>query len=276
MFGWAGKEAGLVPEGFNPASRIEKNREQGRERFLTTEELERLGSALREAETTGLPWDVNAEAPNAKHLPKEENRLTVISPYAIAAIRLLVLTGCRLREILHLRWSEVDFERGMLHLPDSKTGRKSVVLNAPALAVLDGVPRIGEFVIAGRPPQRAGQEERPRSDLKKPWSAIRRRARLDGARIHDLRHSFASVGAGAGLGLPIVGKLLGHTQASTTQKYAHLDNDPLRRASNAIGATIAAALNGASTKQTDGIVSLSTGRRLRPAGGIGRPADKPG
>jgi integrase len=244
MFGWASKEAGLVPEGFNPASRLEKNREQGRERYLTTDELERLGSALREAETSGLPWNVDVEAPKAKHFPKEENRRTVISPYATAAIRLLILTGCRLREILHLRWSEVDFERGMLHLPDSKTGRKSVVLNAPALAVLDGVPRVGEFVIAGRPPQRRDREDRPRSDLKKPWSAIRRRARLDGVRIHDLRHSFASVGAGAGLGLPIVGKLLGHTQASTTQKYSHLDNDPLRRASDAIGATIAAALNG--------------------------------
>ena len=157
-----------MPEGFNPASRIEKNREQGRERFLTTDELERLGSALREAETIGLPWDVNVDAPKAKHLPKEENRRTVISPHATAAIRLLILTGCRLREILHLRWAEVDFERGMLHLPDSKTGRKSVVLNAPALAVLDGVPRVGEFVIAGRPPQRKGQAERPRSDLKKP------------------------------------------------------------------------------------------------------------
>ena len=100
------------------------------------------------------------------------------------------------------------------------------------------------FVIAGQAPKKDGSAEKPRSDLKKPWSAIRRHAGLEGLRIHDLRHSFASVGAGAGLGLPIVGKLLGHTQASTTQKYAHLDNDPLRRASNAIGATIAAAMEG--------------------------------
>jgi integrase len=82
----------------------------------------------------------------------------------------------------------------------------------------------------------------PRSDLKKPWAAVTKLAGLDGLRIHDLRHSFASVGAGAGLGLPIVGKHLGHTQASTTQRYAHLDVDPLRRAADAIGATIIAAL----------------------------------
>ena len=169
----------------------------------------------------------------ARHLAKEENRHTVLAPHAVAAIRLLIFTGCRLGEILHLRWSDVDFERGMLHLANSKTGKKSVVLNAPALAVLDAIPRVGEFVIAGQ--SRSGDAEKPRSDLKKPWSAIRRHAGLEGLRIHDLRHSFASVGAGAGLGLPIVGKLLGHTQASTTQKYAHLDNDPLRRASNAIG-----------------------------------------
>ena len=240
MYAWAAK-IGVVAEGFNPAARIERNREQGRERFLTTDELERLGATLREAETAGLPWEVDATKPTAKHLPKDERRRTVTSPHAIAAIRLLILTGCRLREILHLRWAEVDFERGMLHLPDSKTGRKSVVLNAPALAVLDGIPRIGTFVVAGHASNAGG--EKPRSDLKRPWAMVCRDARLQGVRLHDLRHSFASVGAAAGLGLPIVGKLLGHTQASTTQKYAHLDNDPLRRASNVIGATLAAAMD---------------------------------
>jgi integrase len=239
LYAWAGK-TGHVPEEFNPAARVERNREQGRERYLTTAEFERLGNALRSAETTGLPWVVDTTSPMARHLAKEENRHTVISPHAVAAIRLLIFTGCRLGEILHLRWSDVDFERGMLHLADSKTGRKSVVLNAPALAVLDAIPRVGDYVIAGQ--AKKGGAEKPRSDLKKPWSAIRRHAGLGGLRIHDLRHSFASVGAGAGLGLPIVGKLLGHSQASTTQKYAHLDNDPLRRASNAIGATIAAAM----------------------------------
>jgi integrase len=217
-----------------------------------------LGAALREAETVGLPWEVDLDGLGAKHLPGEEHRRSVLSPHAVAAVRLLVLTGCRLREILHLRWSEVDFERGMLNLPDTKTGRKWVVLNAPALAVLDQIPQVGAFVIAGQAPK-PGNAEKPRSDLKKPWSAIRRRADLDGVRIHDLRHSFASVGAAAGLGLPIVGKLLGHTQASTTQKYAHLDNDPLRRATNAIGATISAAMS--RKDSTDVVVDLNRRQR---------------
>jgi integrase len=84
----------------------------------------------------------------------------------------------------------------------------------------------------------------PRADLKKPWAAVTKAAGLEGLRIHDLRHSFASIGAGASLGLPIIGKLLGHTQAATTHRYAHLDADPMRRAAETIGATIAAAMSG--------------------------------
>ena len=85
---------------------------------------------------------------------------------------------------------------------------------------------------------------KPRPDLHRPWRAITRRAGLEGVRLHDLRHTYASFGAGSGLGLPIIGRLLGHTQAATTARYAHLDNDPLRRASEAIGGKIAAALEG--------------------------------
>lgn len=242
MLTW-GTTIGEVPEGFRPTAGVEKNPEKGRERYLSTAELERLGAALRDAETIGIPWDVDEESPTAKHIPKNVARRTVLSPHAVAAIRLLILLGARLREVLHLRWSEVDFERGLLLLPDSKTGKKTIILNAPALEILETVPRIGEYVIAGRPPAK-GKKERPRSDLKKSWAAVRRHAGLGAIRLHDLRHSFASVGVGASMGLPIVGKLLGHSNAGTTQRYAHLDADPLRRASNAIGATIAAALDG--------------------------------
>jgi integrase len=235
LYGYSIK-AKLVPAGTpNPATGITKFGEQARERFLKADELERLGAALREAETTGVPWQVDETKPTSKHIPKG-GRLTKISPFAAAAVRLLLFTGARLREILHLRWREVDFERGMLLLEDSKTGRKPIILNAPALAILADLPRLGEFVIAGDNPGK------PRSDLKRPWELVRHRASLDGLRIHDLRHSFASVGAGAGLGLPIVGRLLGHASPATTQKYAHLDADPLRRAANTIGATIAAAM----------------------------------
>jgi integrase len=230
----------LVPAGFNPARGIDKYPEKGRERFLTGEELAKLGDAIREAETIGLPWGIDAMKPTAKHAPKEANRRTVVDPHAAAAIRLLILTGARLREILKLQWRHVDLERSLLLLPDSKTGAKSIILNAPALAVLAGLERIGAYVIAGRS---AGREaEKPRADLNKPWSRIAERAGLTGLRIHDLRHTHASFGAGAGLGLPIIGKLLGHARASTTQRYAHLETDPLRRASDHIGSRLAAAM----------------------------------
>jgi integrase len=230
----------LVPAGFNPARGIDHYTEKGRERFLTGDELARLGDTIREAETLGLPWTVDERKPTAKHAPKEANRRTVVDPFAAAAIRLLILMGARLREILRLEWQHVDLERGLLLLPDSKTGAKSIVLNAPALAVLAGLERIGAYVIAGL---RAGtDEEKPRADLSKPWRSIAKRAGLAGLRIHDLRHTHASFGAGAGLGLPIIGKLLGHARASTTQRYAHLDTDPLRRASEHIGSRLAAAM----------------------------------
>ena len=86
---------------------------------------------------------------------------------------------------------------------------------------------------------------KPRADLKRPWEVVARHASLEGVRLHDLRHTYASIGAGSGLGLPIIGKLLGHTESRTTERYAHLDNDPLRKAANAIGSTLSAALNGA-------------------------------
>jgi integrase len=245
MFSWAA-EHGLCAEGHNPTTRVERYPEDRRERFLSSDELERLGRALREAETTGLPWGPDSSNPKAKHAPKEKNRRVVIGREATAAIRLLLFTGGRLREILHLRWEHYDAERGLLLLPDSKTGRKTIILNAPAVSVLAGLPRKSPFVIPGEPRDGEGKSAgpKPRADLKRPWAAIAKRAKLDGVRLHDLRHTHASFGAGAGLGLPILGKLLGHTQASTTQRYSHLADDPLRRASERIGGTIAAALEG--------------------------------
>jgi integrase len=187
----------------------------------------------------GIAWEPDPNK-KAKHAPKDENRRTKIDQHAAGALRLLLLTGARLREILHLRWADIDFERGLLLLPDSKTGKKAVVLNAPALAVLTSLPRVGIYVIAGA--SAGTKDEKPRSDLKRPKAAIWKRAGLSGVRLHDLRHTHASYGAGAGLGLPIIGKLLGHAQASTTQRYAHLDNDPLRKASERIAGDIAAAM----------------------------------
>ncbi|MGF7159195.1 integrase [Rhodoligotrophos appendicifer] len=228
VYGWGAKH-GFVPKNFNPVADIERFREQGRERFLTSEELGRLGAVLRQAETEGLPWSINVTGPKSKHLAKVDNRNIVYPAHTIAAIRLLIVTGCRLREILNLRWDEVDFGRGLLFLADSKTGRKPVILNGAAIEILKGLDRVGDYVVAGQDPRK------PRRDLKRPWDHIREAANLNDVRLHDLRHTHASIGASAGFGLQIVGKLLGHSSPLTTQRYAHLADDPVRRASEAIG-----------------------------------------
>lgn len=236
IFTWA------VAQGYradNPATGVKKFPDGSGERYLSNDELARLGTAIALAETDGVPRPLSI----SKHAPKlPENQLLTIDRWSAAALRLLVLTGCRVGEILNLTWRDVDMQRGLLLLPDSKTGRKTVVLSDAALAVLAGLPHVGRYVIAGAS---AGQpDESPRSDLKRPWALVRRHAALDDVRLHDLRHSFASVGAGEGLGLPVIGKLLGHTQASTTQRYAHLDADPVRRAANIIAGQISDAMGG--------------------------------
>jgi integrase len=239
VWNWAAKR-GEVALADNPAKGIERYREHRRERFLSSEELARVGDVLREGETIGLPYEIDESRPGAKHAPKPDKRRVRLDLFAVAAIRLLILTGARLREILNAKWQEVDFERGVIFLADSKTGKKTLYLSAPALDVLSNLPHLENnlHIIAG------AKDGAPRVDLKKPWAAVTRAAELEGVRIHDLRHSFASVGAGASLGLPIIGKLLGHSQAATTHRYAHLDADPMRRAAEAIGGTIAAAMDG--------------------------------
>jgi len=215
MMGWAAKR-GLLPSEANPCRGIDRYKENKRERFLNAAELSGLGEALREAE--------------------QEKTL---SPYAVAAIRLLLLTGARLSEILTLKWDYVDHDNRQLRLPRSKTGPKSIYLTAAVADILLSLPRVqgNPFVIVG---------ERPGAhlvNLQKPWRRVRDRAGLDGVRLHDLRHSYASVGATGGLSLLFVGKLLGHTQASTTQRYAHLAEHPVRQAGEQISEAIAAALD---------------------------------
>jgi integrase len=203
--------------GSNPCRHLERYREERRERFLSGDELSGLSAVLTQAEQA--KWE---------------------SPFAIAALRLLILTGCRVGEIVKLRWSEVDFDRRCLRLADSKTGKKTIYLNAPALEILADLERAptNPYVVQG-----------DRSDghlvgLTRVWFRLRRRAGLDDVRLHDLRHTFASFGAGTGLSLPILGKLLGHTQAVTTQRYAHLAAAPMQEAAERIGATLGAALAG--------------------------------
>jgi integrase len=150
---------------------------------------------------------------------------------------------------LNAKWTDVDFGRGLLLLKDSKTGPKPIYLGAPALLLLSDLPRVGgnPFVIPGH------TDGKPRADLQKPWAAVSRAAALEGLRIHDLRHSYAATGAGANLGLPILGRLLGHSQPATTNRYAHLAADPMNRAADLIGGQIAAAM----ANQPGGVVAFA-------------------
>jgi integrase len=145
-----------------------------------------------------------------------------------------------LREILHAKWEYVDFERGFLNLPDSKIGKKAIVLSSAALRVLAALPRLegNSYIFPG------AKDGMPRADLKRPWDAIAQATGLQGVRIHDLRHSFASIGAGRGLGLQIIGKLLGHATPRMTAKNSHLADDPIRRAADQIGEALTAAMSG--------------------------------
>jgi integrase len=238
IWNWASREHDEIILPQNPVKGLRRNPEKSRERFLDNAELGRLGEALMRAENEGLPYGVDETKPGAKHAPKPENRRRLIDPFAVAAIRLLLFTGARLREILHAKWEFVDFERGFINLPDSKTGKKAIVLSAAAREVLAALPQLegNPFLFPGA---KAGC---PRVDLKKPWTAVAQAAGLRGVRIHDLRHSFASIAAGRGLGLPIIGKLLGHSTPSVTAKYSHLADDPIRRAADQIGEAIAAAI----------------------------------
>jgi integrase len=260
MFNWA-EQHGHRSRSTNPCKDIEKFTEFGRERFLSATEITALAKALEASERDGT-----------------------VGIYAIAAIRLLILTGARLGEILSLRWQNVDIDQALLNLPDSKTGAKPIYLNAPALEVLAKLPRLknNPHVIPG------GKTGAGLVNLQAPWRRVRQRATfllwednteasaivaelveiihrvptapeilkeakrreielpngLLDVRIHDLRHSFASMAAAGGASLPIIGALLGHRQSTTTAKYAHLAADPLRAANDAIGERIAAAMRG--------------------------------
>ena len=203
---------GWRPDGTNPCRHVKRYKEHKRERFLSPEETERLGQVLREAE--------------------EE------MPSAVAAFRLLLLTGCRMSEIRDLRWEYVKDD--CIELPDAKTGGRVVPLGPEARAVLSAIPRDEDnpWVIAGRLP---GSHL---TDLQRPWRRIRKQAGLEGVRIHDLRHSFASRALALGESLTMIGKLLGHTQVQTTARYAHLARDSIQTAAARITGSIGGNLLG--------------------------------
>jgi len=205
----------LVPRDRNPCKAVRHYREQPRERFLTPDEYRRVGAALKAAETERWMW-----------------------PPAIAAIRLLMLTGCRKSEILTLRWDDVDRTAGEFRLRDGKRGPRMVPLTTPVLKVLDGIERVegNPWVIRSQKPGNC------LPDLTYYWNRIQARAGLEGVRIHDLRHSHASRALALGESLTMIGRLLGHSKVGATARYAHLVHDAEKAAAARTGDSIGAHL----------------------------------
>ena len=210
-----GEGWGLVPAGFNPCRSVEKYPERSRERFLTDAEFTRLGRVLDEAVESGS-----------------------VPLTAVTAIRLLMLTGCRKSEILTLRWSDVDLDAGELHLADSKTGPRAVQLPPTAVELLEALPRRKDrpWVFPGN--DRDGRYSG--GGLDHAWRTVRAAAGLEDVRMHDLRHSFASRALALGETLPVIGKLLGHSDIETTARYAHLAHDSIHETAERIAESIAA------------------------------------
>ncbi len=202
------------PSGRNPCRFVRRYKvEKHHERFLTAEELHRLGRALDAA-------------------PAER----LASTHAAAAIRLLVLTGCRRNEVLGLRWEDLDFEAGEMRLADSKTGARVVPLPPAAARVLASLSRVpgNPWVFPGR---KKGDRQHNINDS---WARVRERAGLDGVRLHDLRHSFASRALALGESLSMIGELLGHRKVQTTARYAHLARDSVQASTAKVAESIGA------------------------------------
>lgn len=214
IFAYA-SDCGMID--LSPVIGVKRFADKKGNRYLSQQELVGLGEALRKAES------------------ENEN------PSALAILKLLVFTGARKGEIETLKWSEVDFASGYLKLADSKTGQKAIPLNAGALQILNDQEQLAgnDHVFP------AYRGERYYEGTPKVWERIRTAAGLNDVRLHDLRHSFASIAVSGGASLPIIGALLGHAHSATTQRYAHLSDDPLRAASDAVGSHIAASLFGA-------------------------------
>jgi integrase len=257
MLGWAEK-VGERPDNSNPCRHVQRYPEEPVERLLTAGELARLGDALERA---GRPWtEVSKDA--WREECERQAELLGVSPAereawikgrmprrdtaedwrAIAAFRLLIFTGARLSEILTLRWEWIDLPKGTARLPDSKTGAKTIYLPPGALEALEALPRV-----VGNPHVLPGDRIAAAFvGIQKPWQRVRALAGLPNLRIHDLRHAFASVAVASGDSLFIVGKVLGHRQASTTERYAHLAPDPARAVADRTAERLAGLLKSAS------------------------------
>jgi len=228
------EDCGLRPPLSNPARRIEMYRERARERFLSEDEIGKAAEAIATAERKGA-----------------------IGPHAAAGLRLALFTGARSGEITAIKWTYIDWGRKLVRLPDSKTNEpRTIHLSEAAIEVIKTVPRVGPFVIAGV------MEGEPYKNLSRAWIDTRKLAQLDDVRLHDLRHSYASLAAGRGVSLQMIGKLLGHRVQATTQRYAHLARDAVADVNDELGIAMTAAIEKAAPA-TATVANLASARRRR-------------
>lgn len=221
MFAWAmSDDSGEWLMDRNPVDGVSRYHEEKRERWLSEEELERLADAM-----DTYPRRCG-KAPGISK--KQRDWLQAEARRAMDALRLIMVTGCRKGEALSAKWTDFNFTRGVWTKPSHRTKENKtehVPLSVQALALLEGMERKGEYLFPGRMGEHL-------QDVKSAWAKVSKLAKLQGVRVHDLRHSFASHLVSSGVSLPIVGKLLGHSQAATTQRYAHCADSPQREAAN--------------------------------------------
>lgn len=262
FFRWC-EGRGLRPRGTNPCSYVERYAERPKERFLTHVELGRLWTALTEAETIGIPVASKLKAKKrgiskvrrAKATGQRRGAYAASDtpapvrksdPVAVHAIRFLALSGWREQEVLTLRWEYLDRKRGGAQLPNTKTGASWRPLAAAAFDILDSIPRDegSPYVFPG------ARTDQPRKEIRHTWYAVRQHAGLEDVRLHDLRHTLASLLASGGASLLIIGKALGHRDTKSTARYAKLLDDPVRDAVDKANNEILAAARGVSTPVT--------------------------
>jgi integrase len=217
------EDVGLRPPYSNPAKRIRMYRQGFRERFLSADEIGKAADAISRAENEGK-----------------------IGPHAAAGLRLALFTGARSGEITSAQWSHVDWQRKQIRLPDSKTNTpRTIHLGDAAIEILRALPRIGRFIVAGR------YKDEPHQNLSRAWIIARAYAGLEDVRLHDLRHSYASLAAGRGVSLQMIGKLLGHKVAATTQRYAHLGRDVVASVNEELSTAMQIAIQSKTTAKND-------------------------
>jgi integrase len=229
------EDIGLRAPMSNPCRKLKMYRERNRERFLSEAEIGDAADGIDKAEREG-----------------------VIGPHAAAGLRLALLTGARSGEVTAIKWSHIDWQRKLVRLPDSKGNEpRTIHLSEAAVEVLKTVPRVGPFVIAG------SVEGEGFKNLSRSWITAREYAGLQDVRLHDLRHSYASLAAGRGVSLQMIGKLLGHRVAATTARYSHLARDQVSAINDELGAAMTAAIENRPARDASNVVKLKQPRKPR-------------